>query len=86
MRNVGGVLEEMAQLGRTFRENAHKSQDIKSVIESTLSSTTWNGPAADRFRESWHQFSPSLHQLRDALNEAATEVDQRRDALDQATR
>lgn len=85
MATVGGVLEEMAQLGRIFRENSNKSQEIKSTVDNTLHGTTWTGPAADRFREAWAQFSPSLDQLRDALNEAAAEVEQRRDALDAAT-
>jgi WXG100 family type VII secretion target len=82
---VGGQLDEMAQLARTLDTNGNQAQQIKSVIDRTLSSTTWTGPAADRFRDAWLQFSPSLDKLQQALAEAGKEVEQRRRALEQAT-
>jgi WXG100 family type VII secretion target len=82
---VGGQLDEMAQLSRTLDTNGSEAQQIKSVIDRTLASTTWTGPAADRFRDAWHQFSPSLDKLHQALAEAGREVEQRRRALEQAT-
>ncbi len=82
---VGGQLDEMAQLARTLDTNGSHAQQIKSVIDRTLASTTWTGPAAERFRDAWLQFSPSLDKLEQALTEAAREVEQRRRALEQAT-
>jgi uncharacterized protein YukE len=68
---VGGQLDEMAQLARTFDTNGSQAQQIKSVIDRTLAGTTWTGPAAQRFRDAWL--------------EAGREVEQRRRALEQAT-
>jgi WXG100 family type VII secretion target len=82
---VGGQLDEMAQLSRTFESNGSQAQQIRSAIDRTLSGTTWTGPAADRFRDAWAQFSPSLDRLQEALSEAGREVEQRRRALEQAT-
>lgn len=83
---VGGQLEEMSHLAMTFRTNASLAQQIRTALDRTLASTTWSGPAADRFRASWQEFSPSLAKLNEALIEAGSEVDQRRTALDAATR
>lgn len=82
---VGGQLDEMAQLARILDSNGSQAQQIRSAIDRTLAGTTWTGPAADRFRDSWAQFSPSLDKLREALAEAGREVEQRRCALEQAT-
>ncbi len=83
---VGGQLEEMSKLATTFKSNAEQAQQIRSAIDRSLGSTTWSGPAAERFRQSWQQFAPSLDQLHQALTEAGSEVDRRRGALDNATR
>lgn len=82
---VGGQLDEMAQLARTFTTNGSQAQQIRAVIDRALAGTTWTGPAAERFRDAWHQFSPSLDKLHEALVEAGREVEQRRHALEQAT-
>jgi WXG100 family type VII secretion target len=82
---VGGQLDEMAQLSKTFNTNGSQAQQIRSVIDRAMAGTTWTGPAADRFRDAWHQFSPSLDKLHEALVEAGREVEQRRRALEQAT-
>ncbi len=83
---VGGQLDEMGNLASTFRNNASQMQHIRGSIDGVLVSTTWSGPAAERFRESWRQFAPSLDRLYEALTEAGVEVDRRRVALDDATR
>lgn len=82
---VGGQLDEMAQLSRTFTTNGTQAQQIKSAVDRTLAATTWTGPAADRFRQAWAEFSPSLDRLHHALTEAGQEVNQRRQALEAAT-
>ena len=83
---VGGQLEEMARLAVTFRTNADGVRHIRGAVENVLSQTMWTGPAANRFREAWQQFAPSLERLHEALTEAGAEVDRRRLALDTATR
>ena len=85
MSTVGGELHEMAQLARTLQTNGQQAQQIKSLIDRTLMSTTWTGPAAARFREAWAQFSPSLDKLHHALTDAGREVENRRQALENAT-
>ncbi|NUS72160.1 MAG: WXG100 family type VII secretion target [Corynebacteriales bacterium] len=83
---VGGELEEMAQLSRTFADNATSATTIRTTVNNVLTTTTWTGPAADRFRDAWNQFAPSLDQLSQALSDAGQEVQRRREALDNATR
>lgn len=86
MTAVGGSLEEMTLLGKVFHDNAAQAQAIKSTVDTNLLTTRWTGPAAERFREQWAQFSPALDQLQQALSDAGIEVDRRREALDVATR
>ncbi|MGI8648610.1 MAG: WXG100 family type VII secretion target [Mycobacteriales bacterium] len=83
---VGGQLDEMWNLASTFKHNAAQMQHVRGSIDQVLVSTSWSGPAAERFREAWRQFAPSLDHLYEALTEAGTEVDRRRTALDAATR
>ena len=55
------------------------------ALRAQLDGTSWQGPAADRFRQAWEgEFEPNLAKLRTALQDAATEVARRRDALIQA--
>lgn len=82
---VGAELGQMQTLNKTFTDNSRKSVELKTAIRSSLNSTWWKGPAADRFRQAWQsEFEPALQKLEQALNEAAAEVKRRHDALERA--
>jgi WXG100 family type VII secretion target len=85
MSRIGGELEQLVTLRGTFDREAGSVDDLTRAIRSQLAGTTWEGPAADRFRQMWDaEFEPSLAKLRTALQDAALEVSRRREALMQA--
>jgi uncharacterized protein YukE len=85
MTRIGGALPELTNLHRTFNQQAGTVTELTNAIRGALSSTWWEGPAADRFREAWHsEFEPMLGRLGEQLTQAGTEVARRRDALEAA--
>lgn len=83
---VGGELQQMQQLKRTFDSNSGISAKLREDITRQIGGTQWTGPAADRFRDAWNsEFVPALKKLEEALREAAGEVQRRHDALERAT-
>jgi WXG100 family type VII secretion target len=85
MAVIGGELEQLAALRGVFDTQAGAVDDLTRTIRAQLDGTSWQGPAADRFRQAWEgEFEPNLAKLRTALQDAATEVARRRDALIQA--
>ena len=85
MSSLGGDLEQLAALRSTFAQQSQVLEEVAATVRGQLGSTTWHGPAADRFRGAWSQeFEPSLRRLQQALAEAAAEVGRRRDGLIQA--
>jgi uncharacterized protein YukE len=85
MARIGGELDQLVQLRGVFDREAEAVDELTRTIRSQLSATSWDGPAADRFRQSWDSdFEPTLSRLRTALGDAATEVTRRREALIQA--
>ncbi len=85
MARIGGELEQLVTLRGTFDRESGSVDELTRAIRGQLSSTTWEGPAADRFRQMWEaEFEPSLSKLRSALQDAALEVSRRREALQAA--
>jgi WXG100 family type VII secretion target len=85
MARIGGELEQLIQLRGVFDREASTVDELTRTVRSQLAGTTWEGPAADRFRQMWDsEFEPSLAKLRTALQDAAVEVSRRREALMQA--
>jgi WXG100 family type VII secretion target len=85
MAVIGGELEQLATLRGVFDREAGSVEELTRSIRSQLAGTSWQGPAADRFRQAWEaEFEPNLSKLRTALQDAALEVARRRDALIQA--
>jgi WXG100 family type VII secretion target len=85
MSRIGGELEQLVSLRATFDREAGSVDELTRTIRGQLGSTTWEGPAADRFRQMWDaEFEPNLSKLRSALQDAALEVSRRREALMQA--
>ncbi|PZS31976.1 MAG: hypothetical protein DLM59_09040 [Pseudonocardiales bacterium] len=85
MPAVGAELADLVRLSKDFTTNGHAAADIKKAIDTSLGSTHWTGPAADKFRSEWNQFSPTLIKIQHALTEASTAVSKRRDVIDAAT-
>jgi WXG100 family type VII secretion target len=82
MATIGGELDQLAALKSTFDREAGLVADILSTIRSQLGNTYWEGPAANRFRESWQsEFEPMLQKLQNQLGEAGQEVSRRREGL-----
>jgi hypothetical protein len=85
MERIGGDLEQLVQLKAAFDREAQSVDELTRSITGQLASTSWEGPAANRFREMWNgDFQASLSRVRAGLEEAATEVGRRLEALRQA--
>lgn len=85
MARIGGELEQLVTLRGAFDRESGSVDELTRAIRGQLGSTTWEGPAADRFRQMWEaEFEPSLSKLRTALQDAALEVSRRREALQTA--
>lgn len=86
MSMVGGNLEQLDGLERSFRTESQNVGQLISRINGTLNGTTWLGPAAQRFKNEWTtNFSRSLQQLQQALDQQAAYVAGRRQAIATAT-
>ncbi len=86
MSMVGGNLEQLDGLERSFHTESQNVAQLVSRITTTINATTWLGPAAQRFKEDWTQnFSRSLAQLQQALDQQAAFVANRRAAIATAT-
>jgi WXG100 family type VII secretion target len=85
MSTIGADMGQLEQLKGTFDRESQDVARLTSAISGQLSSTSWQGPAADRFRNSWNsEFAPSLRRLEQALQEASAEIQRRHEALLQA--
>jgi WXG100 family type VII secretion target len=69
---IGGDIEQLSALERTFTQQGQAVETLRSTISSTLDTTSWRGPAAERFRSEWNgEFAQALTRLADALNQNA---------------
>jgi len=85
---IGGNLEEMSNLQKTFTTQASATGDLQRQLNTAVDThitADWEGPAALAFRDAWQQqFKPALDKLQTALNDAASEVRNRREAIEKA--
>jgi WXG100 family type VII secretion target len=86
MAEVGADIVQLTQLSKDLRTSGGQFVDIKGTLDRAVQSVVWRGQAAERFKQEWQQFAPTLVKLQTALDDAAREVDRRRDAIDHATR
>jgi uncharacterized protein YukE len=85
MSHMGADLEQLASLRASLLQQAQVIEQLSATVRGQLGTTTWHGPAAERFRAAWDgDFEPSLRRLQAAMQEAGMEVGRRRDALLQA--
>lgn len=82
---IQAELAELETLSRRLGTCSGEVDDLKRALSTVISTTTWTGGAADRFRQAWEsQFRPALDNLSSALVDAGVEVDRRKVAIDQA--
>lgn len=85
MSHMGADLEQLASLRAALLQQSQVIEQLTGTVRQQLGTTTWHGPAADRFRAAWgSDFEPTLRRLQAAMQEAGMEVGRRRDALLQA--
>ena len=82
---VGGSLDELSQLKQVLDNQATAVQSVNDTIESQVNNTTWTGGNADRFRQAWSEFKPTLVKLRDTLTETSEDIRKQHNALAAAT-
>ena len=86
MSMVGGNLEQLDGLQRTFVAEAAGVEQLLARLNGVLEGTTWLGPAADAFRAQWReQYAPALRGLKGGLDDQARVVAGRRQAIATAT-
>jgi len=69
---IGGDIEQLSTLERTFTQQRETVETLRSTITAALDTTSWRGPAAERFRSEWNgEFALALTRLADALNQNA---------------
>jgi uncharacterized protein YukE len=82
MSTMGADLEQLAQLQAAFARQSQALEEVVVTMRNQLGSTTWHGPAAERFRATWTaEYEPVLRRLQSGLQEAGGEVGRRREAL-----
>jgi uncharacterized protein YukE len=82
MPTIGASMDDLQSLKSTFDQQTSIVDQLTSTIDGQLANTWWQGPAADRFRNSWQSsFAPTLRQLEQALQDSSAEVGMRYQAL-----
>lgn len=85
MPQIGATIEQMGTLSQKFSTEAQKVSSLRSEVTSQISSTWWEGPAAQRFKSEWEgSYAPMLNRLQASLEECATEVRNRSAAIEAA--
>ena len=82
MAQIGASIEEMHELQAALSREAHTVAQLASAVSNQVTSTSWSGPAADRFRAQWDgEFRPVLTQLQQALDVCSQEIGRHAEAL-----
>ena len=82
MALVGADIDQLPKLGDDLRSKQVDIDHIISTVRSALASTTWQGPARERFEGDWHSsFEPALSRMKEAFDSAGTECKSRATSL-----
>lgn len=74
MTMYGANPEQLETLGNTLRAQIDAINAVVSTVTGTLGSTTWTGPARDRFQGDWDgSFRSALSQLNAAFEAAGND-------------
>ncbi|MFE4858957.1 WXG100 family type VII secretion target [Streptomyces sp. NPDC056670] len=84
----GAGLTDLKSLYEAFQKKEGEVRDLISLLDSKShdSHGYWKGPGADRFRDDWRGFKPSLDKLADSLGDAYKSAKSSHDRIDDATR
>jgi uncharacterized protein YukE len=75
MAVFGADVEQVQQLSTQLNAKASDIQNIISQLSSAISSVTWMGPDADRFRSDWQgTHVAQLKQVVSALQQASQDA------------
>lgn len=70
----GANPEQLASLGRSLKHQMTAIESVISAVTSSLSSTTWMGPARDQFESDWNtSFRNALGKLTQAFDAAGAD-------------
>ena len=62
---------QLADLGRSLKAQIDSINGVISAVTSSLSGTTWTGPARDQFETDWNTtFRNALNRLNDSFEAA----------------
>ena len=71
MTMFGANPEQLEALGRNLQRQIESINGVLSTVTSTLSGTTWVGPARDQFESDWNTtFRTALTRLNEAFDAA----------------
>jgi len=71
MTMYGANPEQLAQLGRTLTDQIEAIGRLVATVDSAIGSTTWQGPARQRFEQDWNgSFRQALARLEEAFGAA----------------
>ena len=78
----GANPEQLAQLGRTLHDQMSMISQLISTVDKAIGSTTWQGPARQRFEQDWNgSFKHALHRLDEAFGSAGRDCISRSEEL-----
>jgi uncharacterized protein YukE len=85
MTRMGADTEQLHALGAKLKAQMEVIDTLTTTVNGALASTTWEGPARQRFEQDWHSsFAQALGNLKEAFDAAGTECQSRAAALAQA--
>jgi uncharacterized protein YukE len=82
MTMYGANPEQLGHLGTTLVKQIDSISQLMSTVDGVLNSTTWQGPARDRFVSDWNgTFKTALGRLNEAFGAAGKDCTIRADEL-----
>jgi hypothetical protein len=85
MTRMGADTEQLHALGAKLKAQMEIIDTLTTTVTGALASTTWEGPARQRFEQDWHSsFAQALGNLKEAFDAGGTECQSRAAALAQA--
>lgn len=82
MTMYGANPEELANLGNTLTRQIDAIGQVISTVDAVLNSTTWQGPARERFVGDWNgSFKQALSRLNKAFGSAGKDCVARSEEL-----
>ena len=80
----GANPQQLADLGRSLRNQIESINGVISTVTSALSGTTWTGPARDQFETDWNTtFRNALNRLNDSFEAAGQSCISRSNGVEQ---